>query len=373
MLVRLRMGMQKKGIHPKFIDQVTQQIKGFAEYGFPESHATSFALIAYASCYLKCHFPAAFTVALLNSQPMGFYSPHALIQDAKRHGIAVLPICVQKSFYETTLELQENDGVSVYAIRLGFHLVSGLRQASIDCVLHERSTNGPWESLQDFIHRTNISRPDLTYIAAADALAAFHIDRRSALWLSEALPIPPLLDCAEEHEHSLPAEEPLDRMQNDFHATSTTLGKHPTELVREEYWSYDISPSKVWNSQQLKDNSSRRMVDVFGMVLVRQAPPSAKGMVFMTLEDAHGYINLVFDPKTFELHRSVINEHGFICAHGELQNIEESVSVLVRRVHKPVVMRADVVPLHSSTLIQSQPSGDLPLVISEFHQSRNYS
>jgi error-prone DNA polymerase len=335
MLSRLQIGMKKKNIHPRFIEQVTRQIQGFAEYGFPESHAASFALLAYASCYLKCHYAAAFTTALLNSQPMGFYSPHALIQDALRHQIEILPVCAQNSDYQSKLEvIQKHDHQSVYAIRLGLHLVTGLRKSAAEQFVSQRKNAGNWQDLRDFLQRTSISRSDLTCLAAANALACFGMDRRSALWLSEAVPVPSLLDRTEDHQHSFREETARESMQNDFHSTSTTLGKHPTRLIRDDYWSYDIKPSHIKDSNQLQQCKPKTLVQVFGMVLIRQQPPSAKGMVFITLEDEFGYINLVFDPQCFGKFRHLINGAGFICAQGELQNDSGSFSILVKKVHE---------------------------------------
>jgi error-prone DNA polymerase len=356
MLSKLQTGMKKKAIHPRFIEQVTQQIQGFAEYGFPESHAASFALLAYASCYLKCHYPAAFTTALLNSQPMGFYSPHALIQDARRHQIAVLPICVQKSDYHSKLEMiRKDDHQSVYGIRLGFHLVTGLRHRAVENLAIQRNSAGHWQDFQDFLKRTCISRSDLTCLAAADALACFGLDRRSALWFSEAVPIASFLDQSEDHQNSFRAETPRETMQNDFHSTSTTLGKHPTRLIRDDYWSYDIKPSQVKDSSQLQQCERTSLVHVFGMILIRQQPPSAKGMVFITLEDEHGYVNLVFDPACFDKYRHLVNGAGFICAQGQLQNDSGSISILVKKVHAAIHQQGAQIHQLAPDITQEHP------------------
>jgi len=380
MIEKLRIGMARKGIAKHFIEQVEQQIHGFAEYGFPESHAASFALLAYASCYIKAHFPAAFTVSLLNSQPMGFYSPHALLQDARRHKIKVLPICARVSTYDTVLEpIPSSGGHDELAIRLGLRLVSGLSEPGARALVAARSSSKKDSSLTEFLHSSLLNRRDLTCLAAADAFRSFGVDRRSALWLSEALPIPDFLDDPTSHEHRLLSESPLERMDEDFRHTGTTLGPHPTTLATsKEYWNYEIPASSAISSQDLAHYPANQTVRIFGMVLVRQAPPSAKGMVFFTLEDEHGFINLAFRPDTYESYRHVANSRGFIFAEGKLQRADGSLSILVSKVFSPYSETADVVDFATSA--KSSPT--IPPTAAEgihaswdqiFHQSRNFS
>ena len=187
-LERLAKGMAQNGISQEFAEAIISQMKGFAEYGFPESHAVSFALIAYASCYLKCHYPAAFFTALLNSQPMGFYSPHALVQAAKRQGIAVLPICVNQSNWSCKLEAISNHQPKEFAIRLGFNMITGLSKKTALHIQDTRQRTQPWPTWESFLKHTKIPRHELATLASANALATFGLTRRSAIWIAAAAP-----------------------------------------------------------------------------------------------------------------------------------------------------------------------------------------
>lgn len=351
---RLATGMRRFGIAEKFVQQILKQVKGFAEYGFPESHAASFAHIAYVSCYLKRHHPVAFLAGLLNSQPMGFYSPHALLQDAKRHGIEILPICVMHSEWDCTLEKHPNDhgevkshqvGVTLrhpWRLRLGFRMVSGLRHVAAEAMLLERKQK-QWSTINDFLQRAPLFRGDISALAAANAFASLGVARRQAIWLADAVPVAPALE--ENLGYRFPKETSVEAMEADFAATSTSLGPHPVNLVKSEYWCYSVKREDLSPSHDLISQTSGRKVYVFGMVLVRQAPPSANGMVFLTLEDETGYVNLVFTPPVYERYQSAIHSQGFLCVQGTLQVHEGAHSVLVNRVYETQVPRADIIPI----------------------------
>lgn len=362
---KLVRGMRQHGIAEVFIDQLIGQLKGFAEYGFPESHSASFAHIAYASSYLKCHYPAAFCVALLNSQPMGFYSPHALLRDAMRHGVEVRPICVNYSGWYTQME-QKEEGKNDYAIRLGMHMVNGLRHQSAEKLMTVREKRGPWHDLEGFLQQCQLGRSDLTRLAAADALRSLSIDRRAAFWLAEAADFSPYLE-DEGLLHQFKEESALEQVQRDFKATSTTLGEHPTSILRRLHWCFPIRLEALTPAKSLAHIPDGRTVHVFGMVLVRQAPPSAKGMVFFTLEDDSGFINLAFTPQVYEKFHQTINAQGFLCVVGKLQRQYEGHSILVHTVYKPGIEKADVVPM------RRQKEQTLKTKAAELHyQSRNY-
>ncbi len=343
MIAKMAEGMRKFGIEERFIEQVLQQIKGFAEYGFPESHAASFALLAYASSYLKCHFPASFVVALLNSQPMGFYSAHALLQDAKRHAIEILPISI---FYSTWDHQLEKRTTGDWAVRLGYRVVNGLRRQAADQIVAVRSAQPerPWSGFEDFVLRTGLFQHDLLYLAAANAFADLGLSRKTAIWAASAAPIAELME-EDSLFGSFGNEDVRESLHYDLAATSTTLGIHPAQLIRESYWCFACPPQKVTRSVDIRGKRAGSELAVFGMVLVRQAPGSAKGMVFLTLEDETGFINLVFTPAISKLYRSMINHQGFLCAIGVLQSEREGHSILVRRIEAQVPKQGSVVPL----------------------------
>jgi error-prone DNA polymerase len=186
LLLKLERGMRENGVEPEFAEQILGQMKGFAEYGFPESHAVSFSLIAYASCYLKCHYPAAFYISVLNSQPMGFYSPHALLQAARREGIELLPISLNHSNWDHRLEKPSPRGQ--YSIRLGFRLINGLAEASAVKIVEQRQRTGGWTRFEDLVRDCELARDDLTALAASNLFDIFADSRSDALWRAEAAP-----------------------------------------------------------------------------------------------------------------------------------------------------------------------------------------
>ena len=329
LIVKLEEGMRKNGIKEVFIKQLIGHLQGFADYGFPESHAASFALLAYASSYLKCHFQEAFYTALLNSQPMGFYSVHALLQSAQREGSRVLPICIHQSEYKSTIE--SHDGS--LCIRMGLHLVRGLSKKGAHKLLELREQHGSWESIQDYLKVNPLNRGDLTALVAANCLADFGISRSEAIWIAEAAPFSTAIE--EDLSVRFSKDDAFASIEKDFDAFGTTLGKHPASLIQKSYWSYPIHRKDLCSSRELKEVRPNARVTVFGMILVRQRPLTAKGMVFFTLEDEYGFINLVFTPQISARYANIINRQGFICATGKLQTANEGHSILVNRVFSP--------------------------------------
>ncbi len=366
---KLKEGMRQNGIDEAFIESTVTQLRGFASYGFPESHSASFAHIAYASCYLKCHYPAAFFVSVLNSQPMGFYQPHTLIQTARTAGIPILPICVNHSHWDTTLEkVDEQRGRPVCALRLGLRLVRCLSESGAKRLLLARTKQGSWRSLEALMRSCGLGRADLTALAAADAFSVFGLPRRSALWLAEAAPYCDLLD---EHEDRVrfEAEERLEAIQADFRATTTSLRDHPAKVVREDLWHYVVPVEKVILASDLGRCRRNQSVVVFGMVIVKQSPPTANGMLFASVEDETGIHNLVIPPNIYTTYREIIESQGFLCVSGVLQREQDAFSVMARHFYKPDEKRAEVITIDR----QQQDQGTQTSVPKKgFTKERNY-
>ncbi len=334
-LEKLKRGMEKNGMQRGFIDQILRQMKGFAHYGFPESHAVSFALLAYASSYLKCHYPAAFFNSVLNSQPMGFYSPHALIQAAQRNGIKILPVSINHSDWDNKLENISSDNQQViYGIRLGFRLVNSLSKSGCQEMQKVRKEVGRWKNFDHFLKTTQIYRDDLTAIAAANAFQDFGISRSEAIWKAEAVPFRPLIDEAErkiDWDH----ETKMQRIQRDFHSFDTSLVEHPVKVVKHDLWPYEIPVKRLVLAENLSSIRRNSIVLTFGMTLVKQSPGSAKGMVFITLEDETGFINLVFTPDVYAKYYKIVERQPFLCVEGRLQKASDYHSILVREIFEP--------------------------------------
>jgi error-prone DNA polymerase len=347
-ITRLATGMRRNGLAEDFIQSILAQMKGFAHYGFPESHAVSFALLAYASSYLKCHFPAAFFMAVLNSQPMGFYAPHALLQAAQRDGVKILPVSAKVSEWDSTLEnIAEPGRPPRWALRLGFRLVTGLRRVGADLLVARRAAAGGFSDLDHFLKTAPLHRGDVTALAAADALADFGLPRRAALWVAEAAPFCERLEDVDETPAFAP-ETAMERAEQDFAAAHTTLGPHPVVIIREQHWCYKLPKSRLLSAQALASAAPGKSVDVFGMILVRQSPPSAKGMVFFTMEDETGFINLAFTPEQYAKFYTIVERQSFLCIRGKLQRQNEYHSVMVTEVHIPEMERAEVLPLNGT-------------------------
>ncbi len=303
-------------------------ITSFALYGFPESHAASFALLAYASAYLKCHYLAAFTCAMLNNQPMGFYAPATLIKDAQRHGLHVLPVDVNRSGWLCAIE--EENGEK--RVRLGLNYVRGLRRPSADAIAGARERR-PFSNIQDLVDRVPALRKDelrrLSEIGALNFLRGVR-DRRDALWQSELAlrPAGPLFAALEEEDAA--EDRPLkkmtvsERMHADFRGTSLTIGKHPMAHHRERLRAMGVVPA-----DRLHEMRNGQRVSIAGCVICRQRPGTAKGLCFLSLEDETGISNAVLMPDTFDRYRITLLENSYLFLEGELQNIDRVVSVKV--------------------------------------------
>ncbi len=308
-------GMTSRGYDREFAEQIFKQIQGFGEYGFPESHAASFALLAYASCWLKRHEPEAFLTALLNSQPMGFYSPSVLVQDARRHGVTVLAVDATISNWEAQLE---STGAKRPTVRLGLNQLKGMHQESAWRIEEARAIR-EFESVADMARRANLNRHDLNSLAAGDALRALAGHRRAALWESVvSTPERGLLKEAQIHESSTP-ELPLlsegQALVADYRTLGLTLGRHPVALLRDK-----LTAMRFSSSAQLREQPDRRLVRACGIVTVRQRPGTSKGVVFVTLEDEAGQVNLVVRPQIIERQRREVLTSRLLGAYGTWQS-----------------------------------------------------
>jgi len=330
---RLRSGMTRNGIGPEAQDNIVQGISSFAMYGFPESHAASFALIAYASAYLKVHYLAAFTCGLLNNQPMGFYAPAVLIKDAQRHGLRVRPIDVQRSDWLCTLEAELDDSLS---LRIGLNYVKGLRQSSAEALLAARAIHGPFESVDELAARVpELNRKELVALASVGALNVLDAveHRRDALWQVEQAgrPAGPLLRGAAPIQQ--PAANPLKKMSDDerlaadYAGTGITTGPHPMAWQRAA-----LRRQGFLSATELEHCGSNRFVRVAGCVIARQRPGTAKGFVFLSLEDETGIANVILTPDVFEQNRLVVTRTRFLAIEGKLQNQDGVIHVKAQRI-----------------------------------------
>lgn len=334
---RLVQGMLQRGYDGQFAEQIYQQIKGFGEYGFPESHSASFALLAYVSAWLKCHYPAEFLCALLNSQPMGFYAPSQLVQDARRHGVVVLPVDAQFSDYDCTVEYGEpvagvaedihgagpheqgNHGV----VRLGLRMVSGLSAGAARRVAEARQQS-PFVSLADLVKRSALERRDRDALATADALRSLTADRFRSFWEVRAIQeYTPLFEYgtgqAEEDAVLLMLPRP-DEGQNimaDYNHIGLTLRRHPFALWREHLNRYQVMPSTG-----LADTPAGCRVKIAGLVTCRQRPQTAAGVTFLTLEDEAGQVNVVVWPRLHQEYASLVHYSAALGVVGQLQKTE---------------------------------------------------
>lgn len=334
--IKLRKGMASKGITGETQNKIVQSITSFALYGFPESHAASFALLAYASAFLKCHYLAAFTTAMLNNQPMGFYRPATLIKDAQRHGLLFKPIDITRSQWDCTLE-EHPQGLRV---RVGLRYVKGLRKEIALQIVEQRMTM-PFVSIDDLKLRVPQLRIDeLRVLASIGALnfisrsTGFH--RRDALWQVERANRyagPLLAPATEKFEPAQPRASPLvpmtpkERLFSDFHGTGLTVGPHPLA----QYRAY-LNQRKVTPASRLRNLPNGTGISVVGAVIVRQRPGTAKGFVFLSLEDETGIANVIITPQLFEKDHTVVVHHTFLLIQGTLQNQDGVISVKAGRI-----------------------------------------
>ena len=328
---RLISRMVQKGIKREFAERVFEQIRGFGEYGFPESHAASFALIAWASAWLKRHHPATFLCGLLNAQPMGFYSPSTLIEDAQRHDVAVFPIDVQRSQWECTLD-RCPDSAEGFAVRMGLRWIKGLRHELGSQLLDARPRNG-FASIEDMAQRTGFERSILGRLAESGALGSLRGDRRDALWQARALHRETrsgLRLSEREADPQLQSLEWLEEVDWDFRTTRHSTRGHPLAPLRLE-----LSGLGLPDARSLNAMTNNRRVGYAGLVINRQRPKTAGGVVFMTLEDETGFVNLVFWAQVFAEYSLLARTLSLMGVRGRLQAERGVVHLIVEEVFEP--------------------------------------
>jgi error-prone DNA polymerase len=337
--IKLRAGMDANEVSPTAQEEIVQSISSFALYGFPESHAASFALIAYASAWLKFHFLGAFTAAMLNNQPMGFYSPAVLVKDAQRHGLRIKPVDVLRSSWACTLEKEESEKLS---LRLGLLYVRGLRPGSAAELVDARQMR-PFASIEELARRVpSLTRADLTTLAEIGALNSIGegIHRRDALWQVERAgrqtgPLLASLDCDEELSSPLRPMEPQERMVADYASTGVTVGRHPMAHYREELEAMRVSRAK--DLIKLRHGVKARIA---GCVIARQRPGTAHGFIFLSIEDETGIANAIVDPDLYERFRSLVTYAKFLLVEGALQNVDNVIHIRAKHVEELTVTAA---------------------------------
>ncbi len=329
---KLFAGMKQRGLSEKFADQVFRQIAGFGAYGFPESHAASFALLVYVSCYLKFYYPEAFCAALINSQPMGFYQPAQLVADAQRHDVQVLGVDVNFSHWDCTLEPTAQQETRI-PLRLGMRMVRGLREPEAERVIEARRT-GPFESVADFARRTRLTQFVMQQLSDADAFESVKQDRREALWQSLGQEKTPLdqplfgaLEVDDDDTLALPKLTPQEQVVEDYSSVGLSLRAHPISFHRDQ-----LNASRVTRCGDLANHPNDRYVHVAGLVIMKQRPGTAKGITFVTLEDETGVANLVIKPPIWEKHYRIARQSSAWLVHGKLEIRQRVVHVLVNRI-----------------------------------------
>jgi error-prone DNA polymerase len=330
---RLLTRMQQKGISAEFAERVFKQILGFGEYGFPESHAASFALIAYATSYLRAHYPAEFTCSLLNAQPMGFYSPATIIDDAKRHGVEMLPIDARQSAWDCTLVPLAAAGTgAAFAVRIGLRYVKGLGSVHWACIDEARRA-GPSDTLEDFVKRTGLDSKALSMLAEAGAFACYVPSRRQALWEVRGL--------LRERESSLEITShlrrakfsgltPIEQIAWDYRTSAHSTRSHPLALLRQQLAKQGLPEAKA-----LANYRDGTRVRYAGLVICRQRPGTASGVTFMTLEDETGFANLVLWKRVYDSNHLLARTASFMGVSGKLQKQDGVVHIVVEDVWQP--------------------------------------
>lgn len=329
-------GMVARGYSKDFAERTFKQIEGFGSYGFPESHAASFAKIAYASCWMKYHHPDVFCAALLNAQPMGFYAPAQIVADARKHGVEVRPVSINHSHWDCTLEYT---GKRLLAVRLGFRQVRGLANVHGARIVGARGDT-PYGSVEEVWRRPGVPRAAIERLAEADAFAGLHQDRRQGLWKvkglgDEPLPLFAAAD-AMESQFSPEAAEPMVTLTpltegrevvEDYRSLQLSLRAHPISFLRDE-----LDAMKITRCADLAFARDGRNIEVAGVVLVRQRPGSAKGVLFVTIEDETGIANGILWPDKFEIYRRQVMSASMIAMRGRLQKEGEIIHVICDRI-----------------------------------------
>jgi error-prone DNA polymerase len=352
---KLVSGMMQKGYTEEYAVRVFRQLEGFGSYGFPESHAASFALLVYVSAWIKCHYPDVFAAALLNSQPMGFYQPAQIVRDAREHGVEVREVDINHSCWDHCLEpLTAGEGKKLHALRLGFRQVKGLRQQDMEVLLGARKNIF---TRVDELREAGLSQSAMEVLAGADAFRSLGLDRRQALWeagthdASEALftgqPSPDSIG----EEVSLPSLLPSEQVVQDYATTSLSLKAHPVSFVR-----HTLDQLSIQANASLSSLRNGQGVKVAGLVLVRQRPGTAKGVCFMTIEDESGVANIVIFQQLFEQYRRVILSAKLIMIEGTLQVEGAVIHVVARSLHNFSPLLRKLLPPDPDTTSSLRPA-----------------
>jgi error-prone DNA polymerase len=318
-------GMVANGIDREAAEKLFHMLEGFADYGFPESHAASFALLAYASAYVKCHFPAVFAAAILNVQPMGFYSTEVLVNDARRHGVVVKPVEVNASEYYSFVDEED-------ALRLDFHLVRGLGTAQKER-LKKAIGDGPFRDLVQFAQRTQLEKEAIENLAVAGAFAPWFASRREAMWGLRALDereargeLGKLMD-VREPDVAFEALAPKQQTAFDLWSTGVT-----TDVQVVSHFRKQLEELRVIPAARLADMPNHLVCRVGGMVITRQRPGTAKGFVFLTLEDETGLVNVIVRPDIYEKFRRTVRLSTMLVIEGKLQKELGAIDLLARTI-----------------------------------------
>lgn len=328
---RLISAMTKKGIAQEFAERVFEQIRGFGEYGFPESHAASFALIAYATAYMRCHYPAEFTCALLNAQPMGFYSPATIVSDARRHGVEIRPIDVAKSHWLCTLERAPG---GTFAIRMGFRFVKSMRESAAERVVRARA-DMPFRSLADFVNRTHLDEGTQDRLAEAGAYSALSDARRDALWQVRGYQRQKNDSMALSDREASPRFRDLSALETiiwDYDTSRHSARGHPLEPLRAQ-----LRAKRLPDARVIRQMRHGQRVSYAGIVICRQRPGTANGVTFMTLEDETGFVNVVLWAQVFAEYKVVVKSTSFLGITGKLQVEQSLIHIIADSVWIPDV------------------------------------
>jgi error-prone DNA polymerase len=351
---RLLEGMAERGITGATAEEIATKFEAFADFGFPESHSVSFAYLVYSSSWIKLHYPAEFACALLNAQPMGFYSPHSIVRDAMHHGVEVIGPDVNASRKDCTLEPRTavagpvghprphwHADPSTRAVRMGLRYVRGLADALLDRIDVERDRK-PFTSLPDFTRRTGAPTDAIEALATAGAFGTLGATRRSALWAAGALrdaradKLPGLVTGVD--APALPGMTEVEETAADLWATGLTAGRHPTEFVRER-----LTDRGVVTVEALRELPHRSVVEVAGIVTHRQQPDTAKGVVFVNLEDETGLLNVICTAQVWRRYRKVARMSPALIVRGMLERYQGVINVVAARIEELPLTAGDLV------------------------------
>lgn len=354
-------GMVANGYEEEYAERCFKQIEGFGEYGFPESHAASFALLVYASCWLKCFYPDVFCAAMLNSQPMGFYAPAQLVRDAREHGVEIRPIDINLSNWDSLLEPDDFDKARIlprhgsmrdvvrsrHAVRLGLRQIKGFSEDDAEKLVTARDEG--YDSVRDLWLRSGLEVHAIAKLAEADAFRSLGLDRRAALWAVQALGAKSAAECLPlfDLSHQKPRDNEPDvilppmplgeHVIHDYRALSLSLKAHPVSFLRQRL----IETGTIENAS-LPEIKNGRHVSVAGLVLIRQRPGTAKGVIFLTLEDETGVANAIIWPKVFERYRPLVLGSRFVRVGGKLQCESGVIHIVANKIEDLTPWLADL-------------------------------